>query len=123
MVILLLLLSNAAIIVSGYSDYILLIEQRLVKFSTFLFGISYGTYILFFNMSHFLLAERYRRMAKQVPAQLDNQPAPVTTMCEKITYWVLFSLNILAPIGYIISCVMYQTQTRVTMKPTNPHLK
>jgi hypothetical protein len=103
----LLLLSNVAIIISGYADYLMILEAIHTSFTTFLFGASYGLFILMFNISHFLLAERYRKMAKTVPAVLDDKPEPVPSKCEVFKYWTLLSLNILIPIVYTVACVRY----------------
>jgi hypothetical protein len=93
-----LLLSNIGGLITGYSLIMLFQEHHFTTVNVVLLGTSAALEHGMFSLSHFLLAEKYRRMARRVPEVLDGKPETPQTMLSKAVYWVLLAANIILPI-------------------------
>lgn len=60
-------------------------------------------------VSHFLLADKYRTISIKIPSKLDNKPEVETSHHEKVKYWVLLSLNIIAPVLMGVAAITLRT--------------
>jgi hypothetical protein len=81
-----------------------------------LFGIGIAVYYLFFNVGHFMLAEKYSKIAKKVPAMLNGKPEEVETTCNKVNYWLLFLNNVISALAYGYSLIPYYRDKYVLFK-------
>lgn len=105
---LLLLFSQVALLVK-ITATIMILDKG--KFSPALFimnGACNGLFHLLFNLAHFLIAEKYSRVA-----ELANNPTTGVkttqkrTTCQKVIYWVLFAMNILSGALYGYTATAY----------------
>ena len=66
-------------------------------------------YYGFFNVGHFLLADKYATIAKVVPAKLEGGTEEIPKPLSDGTYKALLSLNIVAPIlGGVCTFMFYE---------------
>jgi hypothetical protein len=62
--------------------------------------------MLLFNVGHWMFSNKYFSMSRQAPYKLSQKEVPKSIVeCDKITNWVLLSLNVIPPIlffaGYV----------------------
>ena len=76
-----------------------------------LLGVGLGVYYNLFNVSHFLLADKYSTIAKRIPAHLDGKPEPEVTSCDKATWWVLLICNSTSGLIYGYSLIPFYKLT------------
>lgn len=55
-----------------------------------------------FNQAHLMLASKYRRISKNAPNQLDGKPEEPETKWEKLTFWSVSALNVIATVGLVV---------------------
>jgi hypothetical protein len=66
--------------------------------------------LLLFGVSHWMFAFKYFSMSRQTPYKLTKKQVPRSlVVCDKVTNWVFFSLNCLAPTRIWIGYVVYYT--------------
>ena len=67
-----------------------------------------ATGLLLFNVSHWIFAEKYFSMACEAPFKLSQTEVPrLILICNKITNWVVLSLNAIPPILYAVGYIGY----------------
>ena len=81
-------------------------------------GIGGNVLQLLFMLSHYLLADKYRKMAKNVPTLLEGKPEVLPTTYERVTYWVLLALNTLVPMFF--GAIEIQLRLTSTVKKETP---
>jgi hypothetical protein len=69
-----------------------------------------------FNVSHFLIADRYREISIIVPASLTEQELPPKTKWTKIKFWTFLTLNILVPIFSFCASMSWEMTVTVNGK-------
>jgi hypothetical protein len=95
-----LLLSNVGAFLIGFSLYNIYVIKNVTEEMCVILGVGVALYYLLFGISHFLLAVKYREMSKNVPVIIEGKTPETSTLCGKITFWVLLGLNIIAPLCY-----------------------
>lgn len=103
----LLLISQIGVVVMGYAFLELFSYKKEYDVYIWLFGIGIGIYYLFFNVGHFMLAEKYSRIAHKVPAMIKGEPEKEVTCWDDFVHWFLWANNILSAIAYGYSLVPY----------------
>jgi len=61
-----------------------------------------------FGVSHFLLAMKFKRMSKAVPALLDGKHPKQNTKCDIIAFWTVIVLSILFPLLTMLVGIEYR---------------
>lgn len=77
------------------------------EFNLTLNGVSIGTWQMSFNLAHFLLAMKYKKMIKRITAQLKKRRMKKETQCDKATYWTLATGNVVSGIVYGAAVAAY----------------
>ena len=57
-------------------------------------GISLGVYNASFNLSHYMIADKYYEICKRVPIMLNGLQETAPTLFSKVMFWVLCTLNV-----------------------------
>jgi hypothetical protein len=85
-------------------------EQRRTFWAAFWCGYGAGLQFCMFNVSHFLLADKYWTMVRTVPAKLEGRVPEEKNTFQVIIYWTLLVLNTVLPLstGYCIYLLRYQ---------------
>lgn len=110
-VISMLLASNICTIIWWYGYQELLINRHKSELCVWLLGGGTGLQNVWFNLSHYMLADKYRTIAHKVPLKFDGKPEPEATTWDKVEYWSMIALNTLTGIlqGYAIVSFRYTT--------------
>ena len=62
--------------------------------------------LLLFNVGHWMFAQKYFKMARQVPFKLAKREVPRNVvLCDQITNWVFLSLNAIPPIIFGVTYI------------------
>jgi hypothetical protein len=72
-------ISQVGVFLFGFAFDKLFVRLLKTPFYIWLSGMGLGVYYLFFNVSHLVLAEKYRIIAEKVPAALKGEPEPQRT--------------------------------------------
>lgn len=122
-VIVILLVSQLFLIVFGaaWVKFWVKTDQTFLTDSLIACGI--GLYYLFFNLGHFLLADKYGTIAKVVPATLDGQLTEPEPVFGKVTYWLLYASNIVSALSYGLACGLYYGLKEVEGRDVPPWLE
>lgn len=106
MIVGLLLVSSFCYLGQGVATHEVFVKQHFTVLSISLVYVFWGTYLLSFNVSHYMLAVRYQSISKKVPAKLEGKPDPKRTKCDAAVEMTLYILN--ATTGYLFalgSCI------------------
>ena len=61
----------------------------------------YASGLFLFNVAHWMFAQRYFEIARQVPFKLAKREVPRNVLiCDRITNWVFLTLNSIPPIVF-----------------------
>jgi hypothetical protein len=97
-VVVMLIFGAVGSVLEGWTLYELTVRHVLNTALCYWFGLAvFLTYCLF-GLSHYLLAVKYRQMARNVPLLLEGKPEQLQSTSDAIVYWLLLFLNIAAPI-------------------------
>jgi hypothetical protein len=97
-----LMLSNLGAIGINYAQTLNPSSMTMI----WILGLSFGVTSVFFNVSHFLLADKYKEIATEIPKIIEQQPPEKKRTC---TYWTLLTLNIAAPVIQVASIIYANT--------------
>ena len=101
-----LLISSIGSLLLSYYIYQVWGRANISRTILFVMCLCQSVQNLFFNISHLLMAYKYRAISRNVPNQIEGKPLIVDTTCEKVIYWFLFALCFIGP---IIQCpAVYQ---------------
>lgn len=118
-----LLVSNLGTIGVGYFDYELFDQKERTMLNIWMVPISYYTQDLPFCLSHFLLADKYTKIAREVPCRLEGKPEKKLTTVDHVWYYVQLGLNIAFPTCKFIAIrCMLQTKTLKQQVPSHAFL-
>lgn len=72
---------------------------------------------LFFNWSHFLLAFKYRHIARTVPYKIQQKEPPKENQCQKVTYCLFYALVFIGPLIQAPSSFFFRKSQLIDRKP------
>lgn len=107
-----LLLSNFATLCVVYTNWKLFYLHDYVEGYVWLLALSVGVQDCMFNISHFVLAQKYRGIAKKVPLLLEKR-RPQKPLKEVMIESLLMTMNILVPLVEAILLVPFNTQALI----------
>jgi hypothetical protein len=98
---------NIALIGWGAMATRLFVKGHRSAIDVDLFGFFVGMSAATFNVSHYMIAEKYQTIAKKVPTKLRGLPDPPVTKCEVVTDWSLLVINLLGGVMYGVTNIGY----------------
>jgi hypothetical protein len=112
-VISLLIVANIGLILLAYAIGELYIQQNLTIWNVFLDAASVVLQFVPFSLSHFMLADKYRNMLKNIPCKLEGKPVAPLTSWDKFAYWALLAANIIFPLSFAVVVFLFRRDTFV----------
>ena len=96
--------------IAGWRNYSLAVNGIVTK--TIIWELTFGKSIEYcvFCTAHFLLAIKYRNMARNVPLLLTGKDAHIQTTLDKVFIAFLLCLNILAPLAASLAMAAFRLQ-------------
>lgn len=96
-VVVMLLFGAVGSVLEGWTLYELTVRHVINTAICYWLGLAVLLTYGMFCLSHYLLAVKYRKMARNVPLLLEGKPEKLESTSDVIVYWLLLFLNIAAP--------------------------
>lgn len=111
-------MGNFGLVIVGCANYALFVEKVYTTWNVFCLGLGYGIYFLGQNVSHYILAIKYRDIARIMPDKLAGKPEKPVPQWERYGKVLMLFLNIALPLCSGLGSYLIRTNELIKSKKT-----